>query len=166
VGLKEDVRALLESGEDRLLAAAIAGDPRVARLLVPRLWDNDVRVSERAAAGLGECAVLWPEVAREIVRRLLWALNDESATNGQPALAGLGEIGRRAPLVMAPYVSALAAFADDDGLREDLLKAFAAIAEQAPHLVVPHLEALERAADRSRQGERAALEALLQALPG
>ncbi len=164
MGLKDDVRARLVSANEPALVAAVAGDVRVGRLLVARLWDVDRHVAERASRGLGEYAARWPEATREIVRRLLWALNDESGTNGAPALAALGEIGRRAPDLIAPYVPALVETVDDAGLRLDLLQALTAIAATAPGLVAPHLPALERAVDRSHPREGTALQGLLPLL--
>ncbi len=164
MALKGEVRALLASSNEPALAAAVAGDVRVGRLLVARLWDIDRSVAERASRGLGEYAARWPEATREIVRRLLWALNDESGTNGAPALAALGEIGRRAPDLIASYVPALVETVHDAGLHLELLQALTAIAATAPGLVAPHLPALERAFDRSPPRESTAFQRLLPLL--
>ena len=164
MALKDDVRALLVSGNEPALAAAVAGDARVGRLLVARLRDVDRSVAQRASKGLGEYAARWPEATREIVRRLLWALNDESGTNGAPALAALGEIGRRAPDLIASYVPALVETVHDAGLRLDLLHALTAIAATAPGLVAPHLPALERAVNPAHPRENTAFQGLVPLL--
>lgn len=166
VGLKDDLRALLESGDEARLAAMVADDPRTVRHVVTRLWDGDNGVRDRAARALGVAAVHHPGLIREVVRRLMWALNDESATRGGPGLVGLGEIGRQAPEIIAPYVPALAAMAGDEGLRVELLRALTALAASAPELVAPHVGSLERAIGEPGPEARAALASLRNALGG
>ena len=166
MGLKDEVGRLLRSGDEAALARTVAGDRRAVRLLTARLWDTDGDVRARAARGLGEAAVHHGVLIREIVRRLMWALNDESGTNGAPVLAALGEIGRHAPRILAPYVSALAALSADEGLRVDVVTALTAVAASAPGVVAPHWPALSGAVDCSRPAERAAQEALRDTLEG
>jgi hypothetical protein len=166
VRLKDELRALLQSGDEVRLAAMVADDPRSVRHVVTRLWDGDNEVRDRAARALGEAAVHHPGLIREVVWRLMWALNDESATRGGPGLVGLGEIGRRAPEILAPYVPALAAMAGDEGLRAELLQALGALAASAPELVAPHVGTLERAIGEPGPDARAALASLRNALGG
>jgi hypothetical protein len=166
VGLKEEVGDLLRSGDEVALARRMAGDPRMIRPLVARLWDGDDAVRARAARALGEAAVHHGALMRETVRRLVWALNDESATNGGPGLAALGEIGRRAPGMVGPYVRALAALVADQGLRVGVVRALTAVAASAPGLIAPEWPVLAGAVDLSRPEERAALDALRDTLEG
>jgi hypothetical protein len=166
VGLKDDMRVLLQTGADARLAELVRSSPRTVRHLVARLWDSDEVVGARAARALGDAALAHPALVREVIRRLMWALNDESGTRGGPGLIGLGEIGRRSPDLIAPYVAALVACKDDRGLLAELLGAFGAIAASAPDLVVPYRSALERAVDGAGPRERAALAALRAVLDG
>jgi hypothetical protein len=164
VSLKVEVGTLLRAGDDEGLARLVAGNPRAVRHLLPRLWDEDDHVRRAAAGGLGEAAARHPDLALEVVRRLMWALNDESGTHAGRALIGLGAMGRRAPDLLAPFTSALAAMAGDQGLREELLRALGVIAAASPATVAPYLADLERAVDLSQPGERTALDALRAAL--
>ena len=157
---------LLRSGDEAALAVLVGAEPGAIRLLVARLWDPDDAVRERAARALGEAAIHHEELTRETVRKLLWALNDESGTNGGPGLLALGEIGRRAPALIGPYVPALAAMASDTGLRAAVLHALAAIAASAPDLVAPSWPAVAKAVVDFDPGERAAADALREALEG
>ncbi len=68
-------------------------NPRAIRFLQGRLWDPDDEIRSRAAEALGAAAAAHPELGRELLRRALWALNDESATNGAYMLPAIGEIG-------------------------------------------------------------------------
>jgi hypothetical protein len=91
----------------------------------------------------------------------MWALNDESATNGVYGVPALGEIGLRDPEMLAPYVPALVSMTVDSGLRLELLHALTAIAGPAPHLVACHLDRLASCIDDSRSDERRAFRRLV-----
>ena len=166
MGLTQEVGDLLRSGDDMALARRLAGDRRMVRPLVARLWDEDGAVRARAARALGEAAVHHGDLIRETVRRLVWALNDESGTNGGPGLAALAEIGRRAPEMVGPYVRTLAALVADQGLRVGVVRALTAVAASAPGLVAPEWPVLAGAVDMSSPVERAALDALRDTLEG
>ena len=163
MGLKQEVRELLQQGREEALAELAASRPAAVRPLVGRLWDRDTLIRRRAASALGRTAATNPEVGLEIIRRLMWGLNDESATNGVYGLPALGEIGRHAPELFSPFVPALAAMAWDDGLRLELLRALEAVAESSPDSVRPHLEALADRIDSGRPDEVAAYRRLADA---
>ena len=73
---------LLRAGDIDGLNGLLSREPGAIRHLIGRLWDNDDEMRALAARGLGAAAVAHPEQARDLVRRLMWALNDESAMNG------------------------------------------------------------------------------------
>jgi hypothetical protein len=158
--LRHEVIQLLHDGREDELIGLLSGEPRALRHLLARLYDKDAAVRQSAARAIGRGAAVHRELGLEIVRRLLWALNDESATNGVYGIPALGEIGKRAPELLAPFVSHLVAAAQDDGLRVAVIQALAAVAESAPERVRPHLGTLERLSVGSRPEEREALRAL------
>jgi len=139
MGLKEEVRELLRQGREEALADLAASRPAAVQPLLGRLWDSEPLIRRRAATVLGKTAATNPDLGVEIIRRLMWWLNDESATNGVYGIPALGEIGRFAPKIVSPYLPALAAMAWDDGLRLDLLQALEAVAESSPETVRPHV---------------------------
>ena len=144
MALKEEVMELLRQGRDEALAELAASNRKALRPLMGRLWDPDPEIRRRAASAVGCAAVTHEELGIDIVRRLLWALNDEAATNGVFGIPALGEIGRRSPAMLAPHVPALVSMARDAGLRTELLRALLAVADTDPRQVAPHLEALTR----------------------
>jgi len=153
--MKDDLMELLRQGRERELAERAAVSPRVARWLLGRVWDGDEGLRRCAAGAVGWAAASRQELGLELVRRFLWALNDESATNGVYAVAALGEIGRRAPELLEPFLPTLAALAQDGGLRPEILRAFTAVAEEAPLLARPHLAALAHGLDEASEEARA-----------
>jgi hypothetical protein len=166
MGLKGRVMELLRAGDERALGALASSQPRAIRFLLGRLWDPDEAVRHRAARALGVAAASHREVGRDLLRRLMWALNDESATNGLYGIPALAEIGYRDPELIRPFVAPLASLAWDDGLRPEILRALARIAEAAPELVGPLCGEVAEHVDLESQAEREALDKLIEVSGG
>jgi HEAT repeat protein len=164
--LSEEIRELLQQGRETELRERAIVEPRLVRPLLARLYDPDDEVRDRAARVLGHAVASHPELGREVTRRLVWALNDESATNGVYGIPALGQIGRLAPHLVAPHVSALARMAWDHGLRLAILEALAEVAQSSPELVAPELDAIEPHVDASHPGELEAWRNLRNAVSG
>jgi hypothetical protein len=140
--LKERVMELLRSADRQGLERLVARDRRAVRHLQGRLWDPDEGVRRGAACALAAAAAAHPELGRDLIRRLLWALNDESATNGAFALPALGEIGFRCPHLIAPFLGCMTQLSADETLRPALLAALSRIAAaEAP--VEPRRERID-----------------------
>jgi hypothetical protein len=164
MGWSKEVSELLQQGREQAAADLVAAHPRALRPLVGRLWDPDRQVRHCAARAVGLAAAARPERGREIVRRLLWSLNDEAGTNGIYGVPALGEIGRCAPEMFAPFVAPLVSTARDGNIRLELLRALRRIAETAPALVAGQLERLAFFVDDSRDDEREAYDRLVEAV--
>lgn len=164
MALKEEVAELLRQGREEALAELAASNRKVLRPLMGRLWDPDAGIRRRAASALGRAATAHAGLGVEIIRRLLWALNDESATNGVYGIPALGEIGRRSPAMLSPYIPALVSMAGDDGLRPEIFRALLAVAGSDPSQVAPHLDRLTRAVDLRRAVERDLLQRIHEAV--
>jgi hypothetical protein len=128
---------LLRAGDEQGVGALAAAEPRAIRFLLGRLWDPDDATRSSAARCLGSAAAAHPGIGVDLARRLMWGLNDESATNGVHGIPALGEIGRAAPDLIAPFVAPLASLSWDDGLRLEIIRALIRIAETSPELVRP-----------------------------
>jgi hypothetical protein len=159
--LKEEVMELLRLGDAEGLERMTAETPAAVRFLQGRLWDADPEIRCLAARALGAAAEAHPNLGRELLRRALWAINDESATNGGPMLKAVGEIGRRAPDLVAPFVGPMTAYLWDEGLRADILRALCRIAETAPELIGDVRERLSAIEELNDPGEQADLDCLL-----
>ena len=166
MGIGKEVRDLLRQGNERTLIELALADSRALRPLVGRLWDSDPTIRARAARVVGQAAASHNDLGLDVVRRLIWALNDESGTNGVYGIPALGEIGRCAPALLASHVPALVASCRDDGLRLEILRALAALAESAPSLVAGEVERLKPWVDDSRPEERQAYRRLVELTAG
>jgi len=152
---------LLRTGDGERLAQLVGDDRRAIRPVLARLWDPDAGIRLRAAEGLGRAAALHQDLGLEIIRNLMWALNDESATNGVYGLPALGEIGFWAPQLIAPFVQPIASLSWDEGLRPEILKALRRIAEAAPELVEPCRLLLDAGAEGGSAGQGDSTESFL-----
>ena len=159
--LKDVVMEMLRRGDRQGLEDLVVQQPRSIRYLQGRLWDPELRVRQNAAEALGVAAAERPELGRELLRRALWALNDESAMNGAYTLPLIGEIGFRAPELVDPFVGPMTSYLWDDGLRPGILKALCRIAEAAPELITGIRDRLLTVESHNDPGERACLERLL-----
>ena len=148
MSLKRMVMELLQSPDTTRLEKFAAAEPRAMRFLLGRLWDPDETMRGRAAVGIGASAAVNRDLGVDVIRRLVWALNDESATNGVFGLAAIGEIGARDPDLIEPFVGPVACYAWDDGLRLEIIRALSRIADTAPRLVAPFLDEIEQRVDR------------------
>jgi hypothetical protein len=159
--LKEEVMELLRQGYSEGLERMVVETPAAVRFLQGRLWDLDPEIRSRAAIALGAAADAHPDLGRELLRRALWAINDESATNGGPMLPMVGEIGRRSPDLVAPFVGPMTAYLWDEGLRPEILDALRRIAETAPELIEDVRDRLLAIEDTNDSGERTLIDGLL-----
>jgi methylated-DNA-[protein]-cysteine S-methyltransferase len=166
MGLKGRVMEFLRAGDERALGELVASEPRATRHLLGRLWDPDAELRRSSARALGVAAACRPDEGLELVRRLMWALNDESATHGVHAIPAIAEIGARAPDLVEAFVAPLASLAWDDGLRPAILEGLARIAETAPELVRPVCSIVAGHVDVDDPRQRAALAGLVDRCGG
>jgi len=159
--LGQKIMNLLQQGREEAVAELAIADRRALRPLMGRLWDPDPEIRCHAAGAMGRSAAAHPALGLEMVRRLMWALNDESATNGVYGIAALGEIGHRCPEMLAPFIPPLVSMAWDDGIRLELLGALGRVAEADPRLVRGQLARLAALVDESREEEQHAFRRLV-----
>jgi hypothetical protein len=143
MGLKERVMELVRAGDVSGLETLVASEPGAVRYLMGRLWDPGEAVRETASKALGAAAAAHPDLGSEILRRIVWGLNDESATNGVYGVPAFAEIGVQAPEVAAPFVGPVASFLWDEGLRGAILDALERIAAEAPQILEPAVDHLQ-----------------------
>ena len=153
---------LLRAGDEQVLGALVAQEPGTILFLQGRLWDPDEAIRQRAARALGKAAASHPEIGIDLTRRLMWALNDESATNGLYGISALAEIGFNIPELVAPFIAPLASLSWDDGLRREIISALRRIAEAAPESVRPVCGQVAEYVDFEDPNERQAFECLLE----
>jgi len=106
----------------------VAADRGVVRALVSLLCDTDELVRWRAVSALGYLAGANPELVQPLVTRLYWSLNDETGGIGWMSAPALGEIGRRAPLLLSQCIRPLVRYLDEPFLLSGALWAIGRLA--------------------------------------
>jgi hypothetical protein len=130
------VRAAVARGDLGELDGIVAGDRRAVRILLGMCYEGDATVRDAAAAGLALAAKHHPALVGEVVRRLIWAMNDESGTNAVAAPSVIRKIAEVAPTLLVPVVPELLRLTADPSLRDELVAAVRRVAEQMPGATV------------------------------
>jgi hypothetical protein len=171
-----DLGALLADEDHEALAAAAAANlRRVLRYLVGRLCSADATEKWRAVRAIGRLtgdpALVSEGQAEELLRRFVWALNDESGAVPYGVPEAMAEVLASRPELAGRYLPILGSCIDTDDLGQagvieqgviwGLGRLGRSVLEHAPHAV----EALRRAAadhadPEARQAAMAALRAI------
>jgi HEAT repeat protein len=126
---------LLESGDIAAAAALTDQTGGVVTILLQLLFDPDSQLHWRAIEAVGQIAVSHPKAIEKIIPRLLWSLNEDSASFGWGAAALLGEIGRRNYRLVADIIEMLFQFLDDEFAREGMLWGLGRLGQVHPEIV-------------------------------
>jgi len=121
-----------QKGSPEPLEKIVAEEPGSLRFLLGMTYRDDARLREAAARGIAIGSRSHPKLVQDLVRRLVWAMNDESGTNALTAPEVLHILAREQPRLLLPMVPDLTRLAADPGLQEKLQDTLKIIAEQCP----------------------------------
>ena len=149
--VKQRVAALLEADDLKLSLQDLRELPRqrVLRTLLAALCEEAETRKWRAVTAMGllvaDLARENVEEARELMRRLMWSLNDESGSSGWGAPEAMAEIMAADEGLAEEYVHMLVSYMREDGnylenplLQRGLLWGIGRLAEARPDLVRKH----------------------------
>jgi len=119
-------------GDQTVLEKLISEEPGVLRYLLSMTYQDDVDKRTTGARGIAIGCRYHPRLVKDMVRRLIWAMNDESGTNALSAPAALRIIAEENSELLLPFVPDLTRLSTDPGLREGLTDTLKIIAEQCP----------------------------------
>lgn len=158
--LKKQVQEALSNGNyATILELGTRHTGHVIAALINTLYSMDELLRWRAVECLGlltkQISLTEPDRAREIIRRLFWALNDESGGSGWASPEAVGEVIRNRPDIYNEFVSILVSFREDPSLVRGIIWALGRIGERKPALVddyIPLLHDLLGASDPQQRG--------------
>jgi hypothetical protein len=139
---------LSESDVDAGIRALRCMHPgKVVNALFSFLYSQDETIKWRAVTAMGflvrDLADVEPEKARNVMRRLMWNLNDESGGIGWGSPEAMGEILARHEGLSREYAPILLSYANQDAnylelpmLQRGLLWGIARLSEERRHLVI------------------------------
>jgi hypothetical protein len=140
-----------QAGQFSLIQKLVAEEPRAVRHLLGLTYHPDSKKREVATKGLVLASRYHPKLVQEVLRRLIWAMNDESGTNALTAPEVIQAIAAEEPELLLPLVPDLTRLTADPGLREGLTKALKTVAEKCPGEVGARLSASLRKRFRKRR---------------
>ncbi len=151
---REGVRKLLTEHEWEEIVRLALLDRRVLRILLGLLYEAEDYVHWLAIDAIGRCggrtAADNPEKTRDLIRRLLWTLNDESGGTPWGATGAIGAVIAARPDLFGGYLSMICPFHDDVNLYPEFIWSVGAVGRTRPELAgeyVPFLlDALGHAA--------------------
>lgn len=114
------------------LALIVAENRGAVRALVGMTYDADPETRQLAARGLALAARHHPALVGEVVRRLVWAMNDESGTNAQFAPETLRAIAEERPEVLVEVLPDLMRLSVDPTLHEALVDLTKVVGARCP----------------------------------
>jgi hypothetical protein len=147
--LRRRVEQLVRDKNLKELEAVVADHPRSVRHLVSMSYQTDKGIRETAARGLAMAARYHKNLIQSVVRRLIWAMNDESGTNAQTAPAVLLAIALEDPELLLPVLPDIVRLAGDSGLYDGLSKTLRVVQDSCPGKIG---ESLSRALNQRFSG--------------
>jgi hypothetical protein len=130
--LRRRVRAAVEEARFDELRQLVSAESRAVRFLLALSYERDPALRRAAARGVALASHYHPRLVQNVIRRLIWAMNDESGTNAVTAPEVLQAIADERAELLVPMVPDLVRLAADDGLREGLSTMLQTVAKQCP----------------------------------
>ncbi len=134
------------------LEAMVAANSRAIRYLVSLTYQDDVELRRAAARGLALASRHHPRLLGEVVRRLAWAMNDESGTHAVFAPGVLCVIAEECPEILLPVVPDLMRLSGDPGLHDALVEVTRLVAAACPGEAAQRMQEALRSC--GQEGER------------
>lgn len=139
------------------LEAIVSKDRRTVRILVGMTYDADRELRGAAARGLALAARHHPVLVGEVVRRLVWAMNDESGTNALYAPETLRAIAEERPEMLVDVLPDLMRLSADPGLHEALVEVARLVGTRCPQQAGQRMqEGLRHCGQGGERGDRRA----------
>jgi hypothetical protein len=128
---------LLLAGDCSAAAERAAAAGGGVTFLLQLLFEPESLLHWRAIEAIGCVAKTEPSRIKAIVPRLLWSLNEDSASFGWGSAAALGEIGRNNYQIVADIIEMLIQCLEEDFTREGMLWGLGRLGQAHPEVVRP-----------------------------
>lgn len=132
MSLRAEVLELVAEGVTGPLDELVAEEPRAIRHLVGCTYQADDRTRGVACRAIGRATRHHPDLVQQVVRRLVWAMNDESGTHALTAPEVVRAVADERPELLLPLVPDLTRLAADPGLQENMAGILGSVAAAFP----------------------------------
>lgn len=130
--LRSEVEQLVVRGELEKLDALISENPRAIRYLLGLSYRPDDKIRKAAARGIALAGKHHPGLVQNVIRRLVWAMNEESGANALTAPVVLQAIAEERPELLLPMVPDIIRLAGDNALYDGLARALHMVRDGCP----------------------------------
>ncbi len=156
MNLRTHVREMVENGKLDEIDMLLGVEPRALRYLVSLTYRSEPEVRQVACQGVARAARYHPDLVQQVVRRLVWAMNDESGTNALTAPEVVKAIAEERPEILLPLVPDLVRLASDEGLKDGLADVLKTVTDSFPGEVGQGIQDSlnKRFAKKSKRGKK------------
>lgn len=120
MSLKKRTHDTVQNGSDDELEKLVSEEPRAVRYALGLTYREESGIRRRASRALALAARHHPSLVQSVVRRLVWAMNDESGTNATMSPEVLQAIADEVPEVLLPVLPDLVRLSAEPELHEGL----------------------------------------------
>jgi hypothetical protein len=132
MSLRTQVENAVATAAFEELEELVSKEPRAIRYLLGLTYRDDEEIRRNASRGIALAARHQPKHVDSLVRRLVWAMNEESGTNALTAPGVLQAIAAEDPEILKPVAPDLLRLSQDEGLREGLAVVLQALTKYCP----------------------------------
>lgn len=145
------MQQFVESRNEAELEQLIKEDNRSIRHLIGLSYQLDPAIQEMVAKGVQSAAKHHPSQMTNVIKRLLWAMDELSGTNAQSAPGLLQAIARQEPELLLPFVADLVRLSKDEALHDGIADALCIVVHKCPGQVGSRMS--RRLQERIERGE-------------
>lgn len=139
MSIRDEVKLLIRENRFEELIHRAMEDKGVIKFILRLLYHPFGKERWQAIEGLGcisdAMAKDDPEAVKELIRRLLWSMNDESGTASWSAPEAIGEIIFRNPIKFEEFVPVVVNASEEDIFHRGIVWALGRISQVNPKLV-------------------------------
>jgi hypothetical protein len=143
---KETARRLVSAYDLAALESWASAEPRAELVLQALLYDGEDLIGWRAVEALGRVAAVRArgavEPVREILRRVLWLMNDESGGLLRAGPQVMGSVLAHVPALRREFGTIVASFLEEEPFRVGTRWGLWRLAAEAPDVVAQEAERL------------------------
>ena len=107
-------------------------EPRAVRYLMGLMYELDDSVRKIAAEGIALSSKHHPKLAKNVINRLIWAMNNDAGANSPFAPEVLKAIAGVKPELLLPVVSDIVRCSTDSSLQQGLYDTLRIVKEKCP----------------------------------
>jgi hypothetical protein len=132
MNLKARTFAAVRDGVDGEMERLVAQEPGAVRHALGLSYNEEPLIRRRAARAVALASRSHPAMVLNVIRRLVWAMNDESGTNAATSPEVLQAIADEMPELLFPMLPDLVRLSADPELHEGLVVVLRTVSRRCP----------------------------------